>query len=166
MNKKTCSKCGEIKPFDQFRVSRQRKDGRQCYCRSCHAKANSVWRSKHRARHLATVRKWHSDNRDKSRAANRAWTANNRKRRRNIDQARRTRLNNNGVFLVLDKEIRRIHGSPCANCGAKDNITVDHILPISRGGRHSIGNLQPLCKPCNSSKKDRLMVEWRSVAIA
>jgi hypothetical protein len=37
----------------------------------------------------------------------------------------------------------------------------DHIIPISRGGRESIGNLMPSCAQCNVSKKAKLLVEWR-----
>ena len=36
------------------------------------------------------------------------------------------------------------------------------IMPIIRGGRHSIGNLLPACGSCNSSKGAKLLVEWRA----
>ena len=66
-------------------------------------------------------------------------------------------LNNN----ILDKEYKRLYNSPCAFCGATEKITMDHIIPISRSGNHSIGNLQPLCRRCNSSKKSRLVSEYK-----
>lgn len=34
-------------------------------------------------------------------------------------------------------------------------MTVDHILPKSKGGRDTLENLNPMCSPCNSSKKDK-----------
>lgn len=34
---------------------------------------------------------------------------------------------------------------------------VDHILPITKGGSDSLGNLRASCRPCNSSKKDSLV---------
>ena len=40
----------------------------------------------------------------------------------------------------------------CACCGEEKSLTVDHIIPVSRGGRNSIENIQPLCRSCNSSK--------------
>ncbi len=36
----------------------------------------------------------------------------------------------------------------CLLCGCKDNLTVTHITPISRGGNSEIENLQTLCAPC------------------
>jgi 5-methylcytosine-specific restriction endonuclease McrA len=74
---------------------------------------------------------------------------------------RRALQKQNGHHKVSISEIARIKATPCVSCGSRDRITVDHIIPITRGGRHSIGNLQALCMPCNSSKNDKLMIEWK-----
>lgn len=47
------------------------------------------------------------------------------------------------------------HGHRCAYCGTTDRICKDHIRPVSRGGSDSATNLQPLCRRCNSWKRDR-----------
>lgn len=49
----------------------------------------------------------------------------------------------------------------CAYCGSNGKLTVDHIIPMSRGGMHDLSNLVMCCKPCNSSKNNRLMNEWK-----
>ena len=47
------------------------------------------------------------------------------------------------------------HGEFCQHCGSTENITIDHIIPIAKGGTNEFINLQPLCKSCNSSKGAR-----------
>jgi 5-methylcytosine-specific restriction endonuclease McrA len=44
----------------------------------------------------------------------------------------------------------------CHYCGKKfppDALTMDHVLPIVRGGKSSKGNVVPCCKQCNNEKK-------------
>jgi 5-methylcytosine-specific restriction endonuclease McrA len=51
----------------------------------------------------------------------------------------------------------------CWYCGEKvgyHNLTMDHVIPLSRGGRSTKDNLVPSCKECNNKKKSSLPVEW------
>lgn len=50
---------------------------------------------------------------------------------------------------VLDR-----YGYKCLRCGSTENLTEDHVLPLSKGGSNWIENIQPLCGSCNSSKQD------------
>jgi hypothetical protein len=43
----------------------------------------------------------------------------------------------------------------CKVCETHDNITVDHIIPLSKGGTDELDNLQLLCRSCNSSKGNK-----------
>lgn len=52
------------------------------------------------------------------------------------------------------KIIRDI-GGLCAICKTTEKLTVDHIIPLSKGGSNDLNNLQILCKSCNSKKGDR-----------
>ena len=40
-------------------------------------------------------------------------------------------------------------------------LTLDHIVPLVRGGRSTRGNCVPACKACNSAKQDLLPIEWQ-----
>lgn len=46
----------------------------------------------------------------------------------------------------------------CAYCGAKGD-TIDHVIPRSRGGKHSWENCVACCSRCNTRKADRLLEE-------
>lgn len=50
----------------------------------------------------------------------------------------------------------------CHYCHQKfrpSDLTMDHIVPLSRGGKNNKGNVVPACKACNSKKKDQLPIE-------
>lgn len=50
--------------------------------------------------------------------------------------------------------LARKYGERCQHCGAGEDLTLDHIKPLSKGGKDGIYNLQLLCKTCNEKKAD------------
>ena len=49
----------------------------------------------------------------------------------------------------------------CAYCGATQRpLQRDCVLPISRGGRYTLGNVVPACGPCNTSKCNGEVTAW------
>ena len=51
----------------------------------------------------------------------------------------------------------------CHHCGASfppKDLTMDHLVPLSRGGKASRNNVVPACKDCNTRKKYLLPMEW------
>lgn len=54
------------------------------------------------------------------------------------------------------EKVFELHGSSCLACGSDEDICIDHVIPVSKGGENSIDNYQPLCKSCNSSKRDKI----------
>lgn len=63
--------------------------------------------------------------------------------------------------LVRKKDIVAILKNPCIYCGSKAKLSIDHVIPLSRGGRHAVGNLASACIKCNCSKRNQTVMEWR-----
>jgi 5-methylcytosine-specific restriction endonuclease McrA len=58
---------------------------------------------------------------------------------------------------------RRISSGSCYYCRRQVGVgalTMDHIVPLGRGGRSVRGNVVPACKECNTRKKSLVPVEW------
>jgi 5-methylcytosine-specific restriction endonuclease McrA len=58
---------------------------------------------------------------------------------------------------------RRIADGVCFYCRSRVGgraLTMDHIVPLGRGGRSARGNVVPACKDCNSKKQAMVPVEW------
>lgn len=58
---------------------------------------------------------------------------------------------------------RRCSKGVCHYCGQATkpkDLTMDHVVPISRGGKSTKGNVVPACKACNNKKKQLLPMEW------
>lgn len=59
--------------------------------------------------------------------------------------------------------MRKIQKGLCYYCQGnvgRTNLTMDHVVPLSRGGKSRKGNLVPACKACNNKKKYLLPIEW------
>ncbi len=55
-------------------------------------------------------------------------------------------------ILLTRKNVIRRDSSRCQYCGGRDRLTIDHVLPKSRGGRDAWDNLVAACVPCNNRK--------------
>lgn len=58
---------------------------------------------------------------------------------------------------------RKTASGLCHYCGTKvvfREITMDHLVPLTRGGKSNKDNLVPSCKDCNNKKKNMLPLEW------
>ena len=57
----------------------------------------------------------------------------------------------------LREEVFREYGTACSYCGYEDPVmTVDHIIPRSKGGLDIMENLLPACRKCNYSRGNRM----------
>jgi len=54
------------------------------------------------------------------------------------------------------EEVKMRYNFRCCNCQTDKNLTLDHIIPVSKGGGDNIDNLQVLCRSCNSKKGNKI----------
>lgn len=65
-----------------------------------------------------------------------------------ICRVERGKVSNKMRFAIYERD-----GYRCRKCGRKtDDLEIDHIIPISRGGKSTYDNLQTLCRRCNLEK--------------
>lgn len=119
-------------------------------------------RTRDRAKANAAMAIWREKNRESLRAASREWYAANPDKRRVKEQARRARARKaEGKFTVADIErITKAQNGLCACCRKDRKLTIDHIVPLSKGGSNWPSNIQMLCSPCNTRKNDKDPVEF------
>lgn len=183
---KGCNGCGQTKPHSEFYKDNRPGRDIQSKCKACQKayrlaridkdkenKAAYYQANKpkfygyHRKRYekfsdeiRQKSKQWRADNPEKFANQLLSWRLANPEKHNEAGQKRRARQKANGVFSISQKELKRLYSSVCFYCGAIEPITLDHVVPIALGGRHSIGNIVPACRPCNTSKKDRLLITW------
>ena len=56
------------------------------------------------------------------------------------------------VSSSVKREVWRRDKGRCVNCGSRENLEYDHIIPFSKGGSNTARNIELLCEQCNRSK--------------
>lgn len=117
------------------------------YCsQKCSSTGRRMSPEHHRQRTVAYTRRWRKENPEKRRLQ--------KNKRRALEHGAE------GNFTLDDlEEIKKRFGNRCAICGKKKLLTIDHIIPLSRGGSNFKENIQPLCRNCNSRKHAKILVK-------
>lgn len=72
-----------------------------------------------------------------------------------------TRDDENHISLKDWLEIKEKHGNKCVDCGIieseKVKLTIDHVYPLSRGGKNNKNNIEPRCISCNAKKSNKII---------
>ena len=145
------------------------------------------WRRKHdpveRAKKAEWDKNWRTANREKKNATNRAWKSKNLEYRiRELERVRRWRLNNPDKIRRINAKRRAQQAEGLSRFGWIDErlisnyltrmcgicelliegkYEIDHIIPLSRNGTHTIDNLQLSHPICNRTKSGRLQKDMR-----
>jgi len=76
------------------------------------------------------------------------------------NQKRRHADRETKVLLKCELQFLRKLQTECAKCGKNGDLTIDHHVPLSRGGRLCVDNVVLLCQSCNSKKHGKLPEEF------
>lgn len=159
---KRCLTCFRELDESEFRPRVKKQDGREytyrsSTCRSCEADyARAIPRAKKRA----SQKKWEMKDPEHVRALGRRYFREQHEKYLAKLRNRRAKTHA-GVTEHQWEEIVALHKGRCAYCvGPYEEM--DHVVPLSRGGRHEPGNVVPACRDCNRSKGSRTPEEWRS----
>lgn len=187
---KTCTKCGQTKTLLDFHKVSPTSDKFRSYCKVCNNQASKnyrinnpgkvqeltkIWKANNPDVVASMRKRWKQENPEKVLASNKRYYEKNRKqfaemakiwRAKNPEKvtefkaAHRARKKAAPTYFITNKEKWKLRNDPCFYCGQPAKH-LDHIIPLSRGGNHSIGNLAPACVRCNTSKNDKTIMEWR-----
>lgn len=116
---------------------------------------------KYRNSHKETIKlkcsKWRKSNMEHVRAYDRKRFKESPNKRFNNSQYSIRRSNIVGKFTISEWTLLKwIFSERCAYCGEQKVLTIDHVIPITKGGTNYIENILPACKSCNSSKNNSL----------
>ena len=120
----------------------------------------------HRDECLTRQKEWRKNNREIYLQSNRNWRSNNPKRAKelgkitsNMYRARKANaITQNFSYKELDQRMS-VFGYKCSYCGGPFE-QIDHLIPLSKGGRHCLSNLRPCCKKCNNAKFNKSPAVW------
>lgn len=173
---KTCIRCSQTKSLDAFTKHRGKPLGVTADCKLCRNEfrrkryaenpdsikaQNRKSYLRHKDSYVERAKKWAKDNPEKAYQRSQKYLASKIGLASSYSNAYRTRKRLNGTFTIRPRFLKNLYSSPCFYCGSGKSIQADHVIPISRGGQHSEGNLVAACKSCNISKNNRFIVEWK-----
>jgi 5-methylcytosine-specific restriction endonuclease McrA len=177
-----CTQCGKWKAWSAFSPHAHGLCGKQSRCKECGNAAHKVRYhidiEKSRKRSREATRKSHLKNPQKRNAQRRAWERRNpakmaairasweerhpaelsaaKTRAARQRRARKARAQGAHTEAEWQDLVKRSRGR-CVKCKRRQKLTRDHIIPITKGGGDEITNIQPLCRSCNSAKRDKIL---------
>lgn len=158
---KTCLKCGATKERAEFYATKSAKDGLKSYCKPCCRELWRDWKRQNPERRRAQQRRHWQSHSAHYKAKNAQWklTLEGKASRARSNHRRRLALRGSiqgGDFSFAELQALKKRTPNCLGCGEVFTVvkpaTIDHKVPISRGGTNAISNIQLLCHSCNARK--------------
>jgi len=88
-------------------------------------------------------------------AVNTRQKQNEREQKQKLNSADNSRKREH-IPKEVQREVWRRDEGKCVDCGSKEKLEYDHIIPVSEGGANTVRNLQILCEKCNRKKYNKI----------
>jgi 5-methylcytosine-specific restriction endonuclease McrA len=139
--------------FADYASSASASDGLHSQCRSCRLVVSRLWKERNRQHCLDYAKEWGDHHPERKQENVRRWKKENPIRNRIHSSLYRHRKNQAGVLTdAMWAEVVAVYGKRCLRCGSRCKLTIDHVVPLTKGGKNTQANVQPLCHKCNCSK--------------
>lgn len=174
-----CKVCGEAKALTEYHKDTGGTDGYRAQCKPCRNGYMASYYEDNRASRVAYEQMRRTERSGHMRALDMARYERHRDKRIALAsdhvRIRRARLAGaemeNGVTV---RALRELNGDLCCYCGIvmdfargvrgdgipSNRASLEHVVPISRGGGHTFANTALACHLCNVSKNAKLVSEW------
>lgn len=138
---------------EKHRAQQRRRDARN---RSTRRAAKRRWYLRHKAERAAYLSRYYLTRQEELKLRARQWAVQHPEARAAQQRLRRSRKASAPGTCSLEQFQARwdFYGGCCWMCGMPAT-TIDHVLPLSRGGSEWPANLRPACNPCNARKGAR-----------
>jgi len=80
--------------------------------------------------------------------------------RRHNKRAGLHNIDGSGISVSDWNELMNLYGYRCAYCNRELSLTMDHVVPLRHNGQHTLDNIVPSCKHCNSSKGTKSLLQY------
>lgn len=170
---KVCSVCEEEKTVSEFWACSVNRDGLHSQCKECIKDAHRIKYAEDpefAERAKVHARGWRESNPERDKENRRRWQQNNIEKFKEMKSkhAHNRRVKMNGSEIHTDISIVLLYESDegiCTLCFcecSKEDATIDHDIPISRGGGHTWDNVQLAHMLCNQQKGNKTTEEFFS----
>ena len=155
-----CRRCYNCQYLTEHRaeIAGQRRQYRLNH-REESAKSTRQWYRDHREEKAEYGRQRYRGRREESAEYNRQYRAAHPDKRRGQVHRRRA-LKRGATVGPVDEAAIYERDKFCIYCGATKDLTLDHLVPLSRGGAHIQDNLAVACRSCNSCKHTKTYDEF------
>ncbi len=155
--------CSEGHPYDEENTYVY-KGNRQC--RTCRKQRVMESWERHKDKRLSERRDYYTRNRERLIAMSLQWAKDNPERAALTSRLKKQRRRAAGALTADEwRRIQTQYGNRCLACGSDGPLTIDHVVPVSKGGANTAANVQPLCGPCNSAKATKT-IDYRPATAA